>query len=84
MDKSAEDLEDPAMQQNIKKLYCYVKKLRASSQSGIVLVKSRNKTSINDKESVQERWSRYFEDVLKCDIVIGNDIEKNQTCIVGC
>ena len=67
MDKIAKDLEDAARRQNSKTLYCHFKKLKGSSQSGLVLVKDRNGATISDKEKVKERWLEHFENVLNHD-----------------
>jgi hypothetical protein len=55
MNKIAEGLEDAARRYNSKMLYWHVNKLRGSSQSGLVPVKDRNRTTISDKERVKEK-----------------------------
>ena len=64
MDKIAEDLEDAPRGHNSKILYWHVNKLRGSSQSRLIPVKDKNRTTISKKERVKERWAEHFENVL--------------------
>jgi len=64
MDLIAEDLEDAPRRHNSKILHWHVKKLRGSSQSGLVPVKYRNGATISNKERVKERWAEHFENLL--------------------
>jgi len=74
----AEDLEDAARRHNSKILYWHVNKLRGNSPSGLVPVEDRNGATISDKETVKEKWSEHFENVLNPDTVAGKDIDENE------
>ena len=78
MVKIDEDLEDAARRRNSKILYWHVNKLRGSSQSGIALVKDRNRATISDKERGRKRRVEHFENVLNQDRVAGKDTEENE------
>jgi len=52
--------------------------LRGSSQSRFFLVEDRNRTTINDKEEVKERWAEYFKIVVNRDRIARKDREENE------
>ena len=52
--------------------------MRGGSQSGLVPVKDRKETTVNNKERLKARWVEQFENVLNCNRVARKDIEEKK------
>ena len=65
-------------------LYWHVNRLKRSSQSGPTRVKDGDGASVTHKEFFQERWAKYFENVLNHDKVEGNTIKKLTSVSIVC
>jgi len=76
MDKNAKDLKN-----NSKILYLNINKFGESCHSWLVLIKARNGGLISNKESVKDRWTKRFENVLNQDKITGNDLKKNKKLV---